>query len=42
MRAVCLSDKIPYYTTLAASSAAAIAIKKWQEGEIGVRSIQSH
>ena len=42
MRAVCLSDKIPYYTTLAASSAAAIAIKKWQEGEIGVRSIQNH
>ena len=42
MRAVCLSDKIPYYTTLAASSAAAIAIKKWQEGEIGVRSLQSH
>ena len=42
MRAVCLSDKIPYYTTLAASSAAAIAIKKWQEGEIGVRSIQSY
>jgi len=42
MRAVCLSYKIPYYTTLAASSAAAIAIKKWQEGEIGVRSIQSH
>ena len=42
MRTVCLSDKIPYYTTLAASSAAAIAIKKWQEGEIGVRSIQSH
>ena len=42
MRAVCLLDKIPYYTTLAASSAAAIAIKKWQEGEIGVRSIQSH
>ncbi len=42
MRAECLSDGIPYYTTLAASSAAAIAIQKWREGEIGVKSLQSH
>ena len=42
MRAECLSDGIPYYTTLSASSAAAIAIQKWCEGEIGVKSLQSH
>ena len=42
MRAECLSDGIPYYTTLAASSAAAIAIQKWREGEIGVKSLQSY
>ena len=42
MRAECLSDGIPYYTTLSASSAAAIAIQKWREGEIGVKSLQSH
>ena len=42
MRAECLSDGIPYYTTLAASSAAAVAIQKWREGEIGVKPLQSH
>ena len=42
MRAACLSDGIPYYTTLAASAAAAIAIQKWREGEIGVKSLQDH
>ncbi|MDA9122913.1 carbamoyl-phosphate synthase large subunit [Paracoccaceae bacterium] len=42
MRAVCLSDRIPYYTTLAASAAVAIAIQKWHEGEIGVKSLQDY
>jgi len=42
MRAVCLADRIPYYTTLAASAAVAIAIQKWREGEIGVKSLQDY
>ena len=42
MRAVCLSGRIPYYTTLAASAAVAIAIQKWHEGEIGVKSLQDY
>ena len=42
MRAVSLSDRIPYYTTLAASAAVAIAIQKWREGEIGVKSLQDY
>ncbi len=41
MRAVTLSDKIPYYTTLAASHAAAQAMKAASEGELGVRSLQA-
>ncbi|MFS4439608.1 carbamoyl-phosphate synthase large subunit [Paracoccaceae bacterium GXU_MW_L88] len=40
MRAVCLSDRIPYYTTLAASLAAAQAIRAREEGEIAVRALQ--
>jgi carbamoyl-phosphate synthase large subunit len=40
MRAVALMDKIPYYTTLSGSHAAALAMKARQEGEIGVRSLQ--
>ena len=40
MRAVCLSDRIPYFTTLAASHAAALAMKSREEGEIVVRSLQ--
>jgi carbamoyl-phosphate synthase large subunit len=40
MRAVTLADKIPYYTTLAASHAAAQAMKAAREGELGVRSLQ--
>jgi carbamoyl-phosphate synthase large subunit len=36
MRAVTLADKIPYYTTLAASHAAAQAMKAAREGELGV------
>ena len=35
-------DSIPYYTTLAASAAVAIAIQKWHEGEIGVKSLQDY
>jgi carbamoyl-phosphate synthase large subunit len=41
MRAVTLADKIPYYTTLAASHAAAQAMKAAREGELGVRSLQA-
>ncbi|MDJ0630110.1 MAG: carbamoyl-phosphate synthase large subunit [Rhodobacter sp.] len=40
MRSVALTDKIPYYTTAAASHAAALAMKARVEGEIGVRSLQ--
>ena len=40
MRNVALMDKIPYFTTLAGSHAAALAMKAHQEGEIGVRSLQ--
>ncbi|MBS8226778.1 carbamoyl-phosphate synthase large subunit [Vannielia litorea] len=40
MRAVCLSDRIPYFTTLAASHAAALAMKSRDEGELVVRSLQ--
>ncbi len=41
MRAVTLADKIPYFTTLAASHAAAQAMKAAKEGELGVRSLQA-
>ncbi len=40
MRNVALTDKIPYYTTAAASHAAALAMKARAEGEIGVRPLQ--
>ena len=40
MRSVTLMDKIPYYTTLAGSHAAALAMKAREEGAIGVRSLQ--
>nr|MDJ1008947.1 carbamoyl-phosphate synthase large subunit [Paracoccaceae bacterium] len=40
MRNVALMDKIPYFTTAAASHAAALAMKAAREGEIGVRSLQ--
>ncbi|MBF9058511.1 carbamoyl-phosphate synthase large subunit [Rhodobacterales bacterium HKCCSP123] len=40
MRAVTLADKIPYFTTLAASHAAAQAMRASREGELGVRSLQ--
>ena len=40
MRNVALMDKIPYYTTLAGSHAAALAIKARDEGDVGVSSLQ--
>ena len=40
MRTVALYDKIPYYTTLAGSHAAALAMKAASEGELAVRSLQ--
>ncbi|MBF9036558.1 carbamoyl-phosphate synthase large subunit [Rhodobacterales bacterium HKCCE2091] len=40
MRNVALMDKIPYFTTLAASHAAALAMKASREGELGVRKLQ--
>ena len=41
MRSVALYDKIPYFTTAAASHAAARAIKAREEGEIEVRALQA-
>ena len=40
MRSVALYDKIPYFTTAAASHAAALAIKAQAEGEVEVKSLQ--
>ena len=40
MRAAALMDRIPYYTTLAASHAAAFAIKAHSEGDVGVKALQ--
>jgi len=40
MRNVALTDRIPYFTTAAASHAAALAMKARHEGEIGVRALQ--
>ncbi|MFT7510634.1 MAG: carbamoyl-phosphate synthase large subunit, partial [Sulfitobacter sp.] len=40
MRNVALMDRIPYFTTLAASHAAAQAIEAQEEGDVGVRSLQ--
>ncbi|RVT85868.1 carbamoyl-phosphate synthase large subunit [Rhodobacteraceae bacterium CCMM004] len=40
MRNVALMDKIPYYTTLAASHAAALAMQARAEGDVGVRALQ--
>ncbi len=40
MRNVALMDKIPYFTTAAASHAAALAMKAASEGELSVRSLQ--
>jgi len=41
MRAAALADKIPYFTTLAASHAAAQAMKAAREGALTVRSLQA-
>ncbi|MDG1115924.1 MAG: carbamoyl-phosphate synthase large subunit, partial [Flavimaricola sp.] len=41
IRAVALYDKIPYFTTAAASHAAALAIQAREEGDLGVRSLQA-
>ena len=40
MRAVTLADKIPYFTTAAASHAAVLAMQAREEGDIDVRSLQ--
>ncbi|MEX1660096.1 carbamoyl-phosphate synthase large subunit [Thioclava sp. 15-R06ZXC-3] len=40
IRAVALYDKIPYFTTAAASIAAVAAIKSHKEGDVNVRSLQ--
>ncbi|MBW4973393.1 carbamoyl-phosphate synthase large subunit [Roseovarius mucosus] len=40
IRSVALYDKIPYYTTMAGSHAAALAIKARQEGELTVLPLQ--
>ena len=40
IRSVALYDKIPYFTTLAASHAAALAMKARVEGDIGVLALQ--
>ena len=40
MRNIALIDRIPYFTTLAASHAAALAMKMGREGELGVRALQ--
>ncbi|MBN2741146.1 MAG: carbamoyl-phosphate synthase large subunit [Rhodobacteraceae bacterium] len=40
IRAVALYDKIPYFTTAAASIAAVSAIKSRKEGDVNVRSLQ--
>ncbi|MEJ5218522.1 carbamoyl-phosphate synthase large subunit [Cognatishimia sp. D5M38] len=41
IRSIALNDKIPYFTTAAASHAAARAIKAREEGEIEVRALQA-
>ncbi|MEP1521320.1 carbamoyl-phosphate synthase large subunit [Ascidiaceihabitans sp.] len=40
IRSIALYDKIPYYTTAAASYAAALAIKEQAEGDVVVKSLQ--
>ena len=41
MRASALANKIPYYTTLAASHAAAFAIKAHAKEGVGVKALQN-
>jgi carbamoyl-phosphate synthase large subunit len=40
LRAVALSDRIPYYTTLAGAHATALAMQARADGAIEVRSLQ--
>ncbi|MEM7489154.1 MAG: carbamoyl phosphate synthase large subunit, partial [Pseudomonadota bacterium] len=40
LRRVALTDRIPYYTTLAGSHAAALAMRAQVEGDVEVRSLQ--
>ena len=40
MRGVALTDRIPYYTTLAGAHAAALAMRARAEGEVEVRTLQ--
>ncbi|MEL6641568.1 MAG: carbamoyl phosphate synthase large subunit, partial [Pseudomonadota bacterium] len=40
IRAVALYDKIPYFTTAAASHAAVLAMQARVEGDVGVRALQ--
>ena len=40
MRTEALMNKVPYYTTLTASHAAALAIKAWGEDTVGVKALQ--
>jgi carbamoyl-phosphate synthase large subunit len=42
IRSVALYDKIPYFTTVAGSHAAALAIKARQEGELSVMPLQGN
>jgi len=40
IRSIALYDKIPYFTTAAASIAAVQAIKAQAEGDVGVKALQ--
>jgi carbamoyl-phosphate synthase large subunit len=40
IRAVALNDRIPYYTTLSGSHAAALAMKAKVQGDVKVRALQ--
>ena len=40
LRNVALMDRIPYFTTLAASHAAALAMKAGRDGEVSVKALQ--
>ena len=41
IRAVALFDKIPYFTTAAASVAAALAMESREHGEFSIKTLQS-
>ena len=42
LRREALLHKVPYYTTLSGAVAAALGIKAYLEGDLEVRSLQSH